>query len=113
MAAGVDRSGSGEGGHFGAIGLGSLLAGAAAAVPREVFAVTAKPRTTLRPIPPKQRPEYKVFTIPAGDSVEDVFNTVARAGFQYAGSVQRYGRTEFIFVKWVPIEPVTSEEVFS
>jgi hypothetical protein len=78
-----------------------------------VFAVTAKPHTTFRPIPPKQRPEYKVFAVPAGDSVEDVFNAVAREGFQYAGSVQRYGRTEFIFVKWVPIEPITSEEVSS
>jgi hypothetical protein len=32
---------------FGAIGLGSLLAGATAAVPREVFAVTAKPTRCL------------------------------------------------------------------
>jgi hypothetical protein len=27
------------------------------------------------------------------------FNAVAREGFQYADSAQRYGGTEFIFVK--------------
>jgi hypothetical protein len=32
-----------------------------------------------------------------------------REGFQYAGPAQRYGQTEFIFVKSVPVEPVTSE----
>jgi hypothetical protein len=37
--------------------------------------------------------------VAAGDSVEDVFNALARKGFQYAGSAQRYGRTEFIFVR--------------
>jgi hypothetical protein len=36
-------------------------------------------------------------------------NAVAREGFQYAGSIPRYGQTEFIFVKWVSVEPVTSE----
>jgi hypothetical protein len=45
--------------------------------------------------------------------VQDAFNAVARESFQYAGSVQRYGHTEFIFVKWVPVEPVASEEVSS
>jgi hypothetical protein len=49
--------------------------------------------------------------VPAGDRVEDVFNAVAREGFQYAGSAQRYGHTEFIFVKWVPVGPITPEEV--
>jgi len=32
-----------------------------------------------------------------------------RESFQYAGSVQRYGHTEFIFVKWVPVHPAGSE----
>ena len=49
----------------------------------------------------------------AGDSVEEVFNAVAREGFQYAGSAQRYGRTEFIFVRWVRVEPVVAEVVSS
>jgi hypothetical protein len=93
-----------------AVGLGSLLAGVTAVVPGEGFAATAKPHPTLPPIPPEQRPEYKVFTVAAGDSVEDVFNAVAREGFQYAGSAQRYGRTEFIFVKWVPVKRVMSED---
>jgi hypothetical protein len=92
------------------MGLGFLLAGGAAAVPREEFAATYR---TLPPIAPEQRPQYKVFTVPAGDSIEGVFNAVARENFQYAGSVQRYGRTEFIFVKWVPVEPVASEEMSS
>jgi hypothetical protein len=90
-----------------AIGLGFLLAGGAAAVPGEESALTAKP--TFPPIAPEQRPEYKVFTVPAGDSAEDVFNAVARESFQYAGSAQRYGLTEFIFVRWLPVGPVTSE----
>ena len=91
---------------LGAVGLGSLLAGVTAVVPGEGFATTAEPRPTERPIPPEQRPEYKVFTVAAGDSVEEIFNAVAREGFQYAGSAQRYGRTEFIFVRWVRVEPV-------
>jgi hypothetical protein len=78
---------------LGVVGLGSLLAGVTAVVPDEGFAATAKPRPTSRPIPAEQRPEYKVFTVAAGDSVEDVFNALARKGFQYAGSAQRYGRT--------------------
>jgi|SRR5262245_43580814 len=96
---------------LGAVGLGSLLAGVTAVVPGEGLAATAKP--TSRPIPPKQRPEYKVFTVAAGDSVEDAFNALAREGFQYAGSAQRYGHTEFIFVKWVPVEPVVAENASS
>jgi hypothetical protein len=51
-----------------------------------------------------------VFNVPAGDSVEEVFNAFARQGFQYVGSAQRYGHTEFVFVKWVPVEPVMSED---
>jgi hypothetical protein len=50
----------------------------------------------LPPIAPAHRPEYKVFTVPAGDSIEAAFNAVACESFQYAGSVQRYGLTEFI-----------------
>jgi len=91
---------------LGAVGLGSLLAGVTAVVPGEGFAATAKPRPTGQPIPPEQRAEYKVLTVAAADSVEEVFNAVAREGFQYAGSAQRYGRTEFIFVSWVRVEPV-------
>jgi hypothetical protein len=98
---------------LGAVGLGSLLAGVTAVVPGEGFAAPAKPRLTSRPTPPEQRPEYKVFTVAAGDSVEDVFNAVAREGFQYAGSAQRYGHTEFIFVKWVRVEPVVAEDASS
>jgi hypothetical protein len=98
---------------FNTIGLGFLLAGGAAAAPREDLASTAQSQRTLAPITPQRRAQYKVFTIPAGDSIEDVFNAVARENFQYAGSVQRYGRTEFIFVKWVPVEPVASEEMSS
>jgi len=92
------------------IGQSLLLVGGAAVVPCEEFAA-AKPQRPLLPIAPEHRPEYKVFTIPAGDSVEDAFNAVARESFQYAGSVQRYGHTEFIFVKWVPIHPAGSEGV--
>ena len=65
---------------LGAVGLGSLLAGVTAVVPGERFAATAKPRPTGRPIPPDQRAEYKVFTVAAGDSVEEAFNAVAREG---------------------------------
>jgi hypothetical protein len=90
---------------FSTVGLGFLIAGGAAAAPREEFAATAKPTRTLPPLAPERRPEYKVFTVPAGDSVQDAFNAVARESFQYAGSVQRHGRTEFIFVKWVPVDP--------
>jgi hypothetical protein len=98
---------------FGAIGLGSLLAGVTAAVPGEVFAATEQPRPAPQPTPAKQRPEYKVFTVPAGDNVEDAFNGLARDGFQYAGSTPRYGHTEFIFVKWVPADPTQSVDVSS
>jgi hypothetical protein len=98
---------------FSTIGLGFLLAGCAAAVPREELAATSKPHRTLPPIAPEHRAEYKVFTVPAGDNVQEAFNAVARESFQYAGSVQRYGQPEFIFVKWVPVEPVASEEVSS
>jgi hypothetical protein len=58
-----------------------------------------------------RRPEYKVFSVSAGDRVDNIFNAVAREGFQYAGSAQRYGHTEFIFVKWVPVGPIPPEEV--
>jgi len=78
-----------------AVGLGSLLA---------VSAATAKPLPGVQPSPPGQRPHYKVFSVPAGDRVEDAFNAVAREGFQYAGAAHRYGDTEFIFVKWVPVD---------
>jgi hypothetical protein len=91
------------------IGLGFLLAGGTAAASGEEFTAAAKPQRTMPPIAPEQRPQYKVFTVQTGDSVEDVFNAVAREGFQYAGAAQRYGHTEFIFVRWVPVEPVTSE----
>jgi hypothetical protein len=90
---------------FSAIGLGSLFAGMAAAVPDDVFAAPEKARPALRPMPPEERPEYKVVAVPAGDSVENVFNAVTREGFQYAGSTHRYGQTEFIFVKWVSVGP--------
>src|ERR1700686_1967249 len=86
-----------------AIGLGSLFAGVTAAVPREASAATEKSRPTFQSPPPLQHPEYKVFSVPAGDRVEDVFNAVAREGFQYAGSSQRYGNAQFIFVRWVPV----------
>jgi hypothetical protein len=98
---------------FSTIGLGFLLVGGAAAAPREEFAAAAKPHRALPPTGPEHRPEYKVLTVPAGDSVEDAFNAVARESFQYAGSVQRYGHTEFIFVKWVPVEQVSSQETSS
>jgi hypothetical protein len=98
---------------LGAVGLGSLLAGVTAVVPGEGFAATAQPNSTSRPIPPVQRPEYKVLTVAAGDSVEDAFNVVAREGFEYAGSAQRYGHTEFIFVRWVRVEPVVAEDASS
>ena len=78
-----------------AVGLGSLLA---------ISAATAKPLPSVEASQPGQRPHYKVFTVAAGDRVEDVFNAVAREGFQYAGAAQRYGETEFIFVKWVPAD---------
>ena len=97
-----------------AIGLGSLFAGVTAVVPREALAATEKPRPAFPSTPPVQRPEYKVFSVPVGDGVEDVFDlfiAVARKGFRYAGSAQRYGHTEFIFVKWVPVGPITPEEV--
>jgi hypothetical protein len=98
---------------FSTFGLGILLAEGAAAAPRKEFPASAKPQPTFPPMAPGHRPEFKVFTVPAGDSVEDVFNAVARENFQYAGSVQRYGHTEFIFVKWVPVELFASEEVSS
>jgi hypothetical protein len=94
---------------FRTIGLGFLLAGGTTAAPGAEFALTAKPQPTSSPTTPEQRPQYKLFSVRAGDSVEDAMNAVARKGFQYAGSIQRYGQTEFIFVKWVPVEPVTSE----
>jgi hypothetical protein len=83
---------------------------------RPLFPVrdSRRPRSRTRhrrQFPPEQRPEYKAFTVAAGDSVEDVFNAVAREGFQYAGSAQRH--TEFIFVKWVRIEPVVAEDASS
>src|SRR5262245_19305540 len=128
MAGGVNRAGSQGGGmngrrrFFSTIGLGFLLAGGAAAAAREDRASTAEPQRTLAPIAPQQtlapiapqqRAQYKVFTIPAGDTVEDVFNAVAQENFQYAGWVRRYGDTEFIFVKWVPVEPVPPEDTSS
>ena len=94
---------------FRTIGLGFLLAGGTAAAPDEEFALTANAEPTSPPPAPEQRPQYKLFSVRAGDSVEDAMNAVARKGFQYAGSIQRYGQTEFIFVKWIPVEPVTSE----
>src|SRR5262245_49786698 len=119
MAGGVNRAGSQGGGmngrrrFFSTIGLGFLLAGGAAAAASEDRASTAEPQRTLAPIAPQQRAQYKVFTIPAGDTVEDVFNAVAQENFQYAGWVRRYGDTEFIFVKWVPVEPVSSQKTSS
>ena len=98
---------------LGAVGLGSLLAGVTAVVPGEGFAANAKPCPTSRPIPAEHRPQYKVFAVPAGDSIEDAFNVLAREGFQYTGSAERYGRTEFIFVKWVPAEPVVADDASS
>jgi hypothetical protein len=98
---------------LGAVGLGSLLAGVTAVVPGEGFAATATAQPTASPTASEQRPQYKVFTIPAGDSIEDAFNVLAREGFQYTGSAQRYGRTEFIFVKWVPAEPVVADDASS
>jgi hypothetical protein len=98
---------------FRTIGLGFLLAGGTAAAPGEEFAVMAQPQPTSSPTAPEQRPQYKVFTVRAGESVEDAMNAVAREGFQYAGSIQRYGQTEFIFVKWAPVEPITSATMTS
>ena len=54
---------------FSTIGLGFLLAGGAAAAAGEDRASTAEPQRTLAPIAPQQRAQYKVFTIPAGDTV--------------------------------------------
>jgi hypothetical protein len=96
-----------------AIGLGLLLPGGSAAIPGEEFATAAEPRRMLQPNTPVQRaryPQYRVFNVPAGDSVEEVFNAVARQGFQYVGSAQRYGDTEFVFVKWVPVNAARSED---
>jgi hypothetical protein len=95
-----------------ALGLGSLLTGMTAVVSREAIATSAKPHPTSRPVR-EPCPEYKVFTVAAGDSVEDAFNAVAREGFQYAGSAQRYGGTDFIFVKWLRVEPDISEDMSS
>ena len=80
---------------------------------REGLASSAQSQRTLAPITPQRRAQYKVLTIPAGDSVEDVFNALAQENFQYAGWMRRYGDTEFIFVKWVPVEPVSSQETSS
>jgi hypothetical protein len=93
-----------------ALGLTSLFAGVTALVPREALATSEKPRSTLGSTRAGQRPEYKVFSVPAGDRIEDIFNTVGREGFQYAGSVQRYGHTEFIFVKWVRVGTIIPED---
>jgi hypothetical protein len=87
-----------------AIGLGSLFAGVTAVVQSEALAAIERP-----PDPQVLRPEYKVLSVPAGDRVEDVFNAVAREGFEYAGSAQRYGETEFIFVKWLHVAPTARE----
>ena len=87
---------------LGAIGLGSLLAGLTAAVPGEASATDAKPGGSAS-TSPERRAEYKVFSVSAGDSVEEAFNAAARAGFRYAGSANRYGQTEFIFVKWTNV----------
>ena len=84
---------------FSTIGLGFLLVGGAAAVPRDEFAAASKPHRTLLPTAPEHARNTR-FSPSAGDSVGDAFNAVARESFQYAGSVQRYGHTEFIFVKW-------------
>ena len=62
---------------FSTIGLGVLLAGGAPAAAREEFPRPGKPRRTFLPTAPARRPEYKVFTVPAGDSIEDAFNAVA------------------------------------
>jgi len=66
MAGGVNRAGS-QGGSmngrrrfFSTIGLGFLLAGGAAAAPREDLASTAEPQRTLAPSAPQQRAQYKV-----------------------------------------------------
>jgi hypothetical protein len=88
-----------------AIGLGSLFAGVTAVVPCGALAATGKSST-----PPALRPEYKVVSLPAGDRIEDILNAFARQGFQYAGSAQRYGQTEFIFVKWVSAGSSASPE---
>jgi hypothetical protein len=98
---------------FSTIGLGFLLTGGTAAIAREEFETNAKPHRIFRSIAPERRAEYRILTVPAGDSVENAFNAVARESFQYAGSVQRYGHTEFIFVRWVTVEPVSSQETSS
>jgi hypothetical protein len=79
---------------FSTIGLGFLLAGGAAAAPREDLVSTAQSQRTLAPITPQRRAQYKVLAIPAGDSVEDVFNALAQENFQYAGWMRRYGDTD-------------------
>src|SRR5262245_24743153 len=92
-----------------AIGLGSLVTGVTAAIPRKSFASTERASRTVQPVSSAQRPEYseqranyKVLSVPAGASIEDAFNSLAGEGFQYVGSAQRYGDTEYIFVKWTP-----------
>jgi hypothetical protein len=95
-----------------AIGLGSVFAGVTAVVPREALAATEKPRPTFPLTPPVQRPEYEAFSVPASGSVEDVFdlfNAAASKGFRYAGFAQRDGHTEYIFVKWLPVRPITPD----
>jgi hypothetical protein len=96
-----------------AIGLGLLLPGGSAAIPGRESVAASEPRRMLQSNTSVQRPrypQYKVFNVPAGDSVEEVFNAVARQGFQYVGSAQRYGDTEFVFVKWVPVDGARSED---
>jgi hypothetical protein len=88
-----------------AIGLGPLFAGVTAVVPCEGLAANGKSSTA-----PTSRPEYKVVSLPAGDRIEDILNAFAREGFQFAGSAQRYGQTEFILVKWVSVGSSASPE---
>jgi hypothetical protein len=71
-----------------AIGLGFLLAGGSAAVPREEFAADAEPHRLLQPTRRRNARDVrntKCSTSQWG-SVEEVFNAVARQGFQYVRS---------------------------
>ena len=55
---------------FRTIGLGFLLAGGTTAATSEELVLTAKPQPTSSPPMPEQRPQYKLFGVRAGDSVE-------------------------------------------
>jgi hypothetical protein len=69
----------------------------------------AQARRTLPPIAPERRAEYKVYSIPAGDSVEDAFNAVAREGFKIRGLGRTLRSNRVHFRQMGAVEPVASE----